>query len=566
MRERSPVLLRCGPPTLLAALAALASCGDDSQPGATGAVVGRAAWWRAGEGAAGLAFESDARQAGRWLLPEIMGGGVALLDADGDDFLDVVLVRPRGDHALFLGSGGSFTDASKTAGLGRADDGTAMGIAVGDLDNDGDPDVYITRHGPDQLFRNRGDGTFEEVSEAFGIDVPGWSCSAAFGDYDGDGFLDLFVTRYVDFDAERECRGWSGRRDYCGPKEFPPLADVLLRNEGGAGFRDVSAEAGIAGAPCAGLGVVWEDLDRDGRPDVYVANDAYPNQCWRNEGGGRFRDVAHELGLALNLNGRPEAGMGIAAEDFDGDGRSDLFITHLRAETNTLYRRLAAGRGFGDASGPSRLGAASMPFTGFGVCALDVELDGDLDLFVANGRVNWAEPPAGATPAEPWDGFAEANLCFVNDGAGRFSPDPGHAAAFTSPAEISRGLARGDLDRDGDVDLVLANLRGGPGVFYNEAPRAGSWLSVRCRDATLKRDAIGARVTVVLGEGSRPERTLTRAGSYLSSSEAAVHFGLGEQTAVAAFEVTWPGGEREVFPGGPTDREVVLTRGSGVSR
>ncbi|MDP6762397.1 MAG: VCBS repeat-containing protein [Planctomycetota bacterium] len=383
MSEWSPPPHRSVPWTLCASLAALSSCGGAEESAGNGPTP--QPWWRAGEGAAALVFEPQSALSGRWLLPEIMGGGVAILDADGDGRLDVLLVNPRGDHGLFLGRDGGFADASAPAGLDQSLEGTAMGVACGDVDNDGDVDLYLTRHGPDRLLRNRGDGTFEDATEAFGVAVGGWSASAAFADYDGDGFLDLFVTQYVAFDAERECRGWSGRRDFCGPKEFPPLADVLLHNEGGAGFRDVSVEAGISGVACAGLGVVWEDVDRDGLVDLYVANDAYPNQCWRNEGDGSFRDVAHELGIALNLDGRPEAGMGIAAEDFCGDGRTDLFVTHLRAETNTLYRRRPNGEVFGDATGPSRLGGRSMPFTGFGVCALDVELDGDLDLFVANG-------------------------------------------------------------------------------------------------------------------------------------------------------------------------------------
>ncbi|MDP6539515.1 MAG: CRTAC1 family protein [Planctomycetota bacterium] len=564
MSEWSPPPHRSVPWTLCASLAALSSCGGAEESAGNGPTP--QPWWRAGEGAAALVFEPQSALSGRWLLPEIMGGGVAILDADGDGRLDVLLVNPRGDHGLFLGRDGGFADASAPAGLDQSLEGTAMGVACGDVDNDGDVDLYLTRHGPDRLLRNRGDGTFEDATEAFGVAVGGWSASAAFADYDGDGFLDLFVTQYVAFDAERECRGWSGRRDFCGPKEFPPLADVLLHNEGGAGFRDVSVEAGISGVACAGLGVVWEDVDRDGLVDLYVANDAYPNQCWRNEGDGSFRDVVHELGIALNLDGRPEAGMGIAAEDFCGDGRTDLFVTHLRAETNTLYRRRPNGEVFGDATGPSRLGGRSMPFTGFGVCALDVELDGDLDLFVANGRVNWAEPATGAIPGEPWRGFAEENLSYLNDGAGRFAPEPGHAAAFTAPVEVSRGLARGDLDADGDVDLVLANLAGAPRVLYNEAPRAGEWLSVRCRDGDLGRDALGARVAVVLADGTRRERTLRRGGSYLSSSEAAVHFGLGGADAVAGVEVVWPGGEVERFPGGPGDRALVLTRGGGSDR
>lgn len=551
-------------PVLVAALAA--SCG-----GGDGAAVGSEELtppdplphWRDATAELGLDFRCSSGATGAWRLPEIMTGGAGVLDADGDGALDLLLVDGEGDHLLALQRGGRLVDVSADSGLRADAPGTAMGLAVGDVNGDGVPDVYLTRHGPDRLLLGRGDGTFEDATELLGVDVPGWSCSAAFADYDLDGDLDLYVTRYVEFDEERRCGGLSGRRDYCGPKEFPPAPDVLLRNDGEGGFRDVSRESGIAAVACAGLGVVWRDMDGDGLPDAYVANDAYPNQLWRNLGDGTFEDVAMDRGLALNMDGRPEAGMGIAAGDFDQDGRTDLFVTHLRAESNTLYRDLGEGRGFVDATGPSRLGPPSLARTGFGVVALDVELDGDLDLFVANGRVARSEPLAGAAGEEPWSGYAEPNLAFLNGGAGRFAPDATGSAAFTAPVEVSRGLARGDLDGDGDEDLVLVNLEGPARVLLNEAPRDGGWIALRCRVAPGGRDALGARVTLVLPDGTRRSREVSRAGSYLSSSSPRVHFGLPTGTKTVAVEVAWPGAATERFSGLGPGRLHELSPGGG---
>lgn len=521
--------------------------------------------WRDGTGEVGLDFRCASGSAGDWQLPEVMGGGVGLLDADGDGSLDLLLVDGAGEHALLLRQEQGTVDASSTSGLRVAAPGTAMGVAVGDVNGDGAPDIYLTRHGPDQLFLSHGDGTFEEATERLGIDLPGWSCSAAFADYDLDGDLDLFVTRYLEFDPTRSCSGLSGRRDFCGPKEFPAASDVLLRNDGEAGFRDVSDASGISAVSCAGLGVVWRDIDRDGLPDAYVANDAYPNQLWRNLGNGTFEELGMARGVALNLDGRPEAGMGIAAGDFDHDGRTDLFLTHLRSESNTLYRDLGGRRGFTDATGASRLGPPSLAYTGFGVVALDAELDGDLDLFVANGRVAWGEPLDGARGEAPWTGYAEPNLAFLNDGSGRFASGGSTAEAFTSPVEVSRGLARGDLDGDGDEDLLLSNLEGPARLLWNESPRAGSWIALRCRLAPGDRDAIGARVRIESPGHPPQHREVSRSGSYLSSSSPLVHAGLPAGSGPVSVVVTWPGGHEERYHELEPERLHELYPGSGAS-
>ena len=487
----------------------------------------------------GLDFRHEAGAAGRFLLPEIMGSGVALLDADGDGALDIYFVNGRkgdGDTNRFYRQqpDGRFADA--TAGSGLGDNGYGMGVAVGDIDNDGDPDLYLTNHGPDRLYRNRGDGTFEEITAAAGIEVDGWSASATFFDYDLDGLLDLYVTRYVDDDAGKSCMDRAGRPDYCQPQVFPALTDVLLHNEGGGRFADVSAAAGILGSKGPGLGVVADDFDGDGLPDLFVANDGAANLLWLNRGDGRFDERAVDWGAAYNLAGRPEAGMGIACADFDDNGLPDLFLTHLASETHTLYLNQGPPAGFTDATGQSGMAAPSRGATGFGTAALDLELDGDLDLVVANGRVTRGRPHARSSVPAPWNLFAEPNQVFLNSGKGLFASALAEVAPFVSVVEVSRGLAIGDVDRDGDVDILTSNTGTAARLYRNDAPRAGSWLHVRAVDPRYGRDAIGARVTLVTG-ATRRMVTIRSGFSYLSSSPPVAYFGIPTGVTAERIEV-----------------------------
>ncbi len=519
---------------------------------------------------AGLDFVHDTGSSGELHMPEIMSGGGAMLDYDQDGDLDIYLTNgnsllpeaARGGtttNKLFRqGPDGQFVDVTEDSGLG--DTGYGMGVAVGDFDNDGAVDVYASNYGSDRLYRNLGNGAFEDVTAAAGISVDGFSCSAAFCDFDHDGFLDIYVTQYVQFRAIRNCSDPSGRPDYCGPEAFPPLPDTLLHNNGDGTFTDVSARAGMSSVAAAGLGVVCDDLDGDGDADFYVANDAYANNLWINQGDGTFRDTAITTGTAYNLHGQPEAGMGVVAADLNGDALLDLFVTHLTDETNTFYRSRGAGKGFLDSTGQAGLGTSSMAFTGFGVAAFDIELDGDLDLIVANGRVNRTDPRSDSSVPVPWSYYSEPNLLFANQGTGRF--DLVENSAVSSKIEISRGLAAGDLDNDGDVDVLVTNVHGPARLYRNDAPRKGHWLSIRAVDPRLRRDAIGARVTVHCDD-RRYTRSIVSASSYNSAGDLRAHFGLGDCSRIDHTEVRWPDGLLERFTVDDVDQALELRRGDG---
>jgi hypothetical protein len=522
----------------------------------------------------GLLFTHESGATGDRHMPEIMGPGAAMFDYDNDGDLDIYLINgafsfaqsPTGEqprNQLFRQDDGlQFRNVTDESGLG--DTACGMGAAIGDIDNDGWLDVYVTNYGPDQLFRNRGDGSFENITERARVNVPGWSCSAAFLDFDRDGFLDLYVTQYVQYRPALKCSDMAGRPDYCGPKSFPPATDVLLRNNGDGTFSDVSRHAGIDAVAGAGLGVVCADFDSDGWIDVYVANDAYANNLWLNQRDGTFVDVANAWGCALNAQGQREAGMGVVAADLDGDLLLDLFITHLANETNTMYRgeRRGAARSMSDVTVRSGLGASSAPFTGFGVIANDLDLDGALDLIVVNGRVVRAAPLAGAQQAPPWNAYAEPNLVYINDGGGEFELLGAEGDGLTGLIEISRGLCTGDVDRDGRVDILITNTQDPARLYLNKAPRRGRWLSLRAVDPRYQRDAIGASLLIECGEKSWL-RTVIINDSYVSASDVSVHVGLGQVDTVDRVTVTWPDGRIESFSPDCVDCAIQLVRGEG---
>ena len=529
----------------------------------------------------GVAFTHRAGASGELLFPEMMGGGIAVFDADEDDDLDLYFVSGAPDlgrsgaavttgpvNRLFLQTAdGRFVDA--TAGSGLGDPGYGTGVAIGDIDNDGHEDVFVANFGPDRLFRGRGDGTFEDVSRGAGIhsisgsveSTEDWATSAVFCDVDRDGFLDLYIVRYVVYEADVRCSDKSGRPEYCGPDNYEDRVDVLLHNEGDGTFRDVSAQAGIDVVTGAGLGVVCEDVDDDGWMDIYVANDGDPNQLWMNQGDGTFIDDALIMGASVNAAGLHEAGMGIVAADFDNDLDFDLFLTHLRDETNTFYRNLGPGIGFEDHTAGVGLAVASTPYTGFGTAPLDLDLDGDLDLVIANGRVLRGEPLT-TDLEEVWNPYAEPNLVYLNDD-GRFRLVDDRARSFSERIEVSRGLAVGDLDNDGHLELIVSNIES-PARLYRARPGARHWLTVDTFDPRLDRRAVGARV-ILSSAGGRQMRTVQGAMSYLSASDPRAHFGLDADGSPVTLVVRWPDGLEETFENIAVDQAVVLRRGEGSS-
>ena len=527
----------------------------------------------------GLRFTHNNGATGQYYMPEMMGAGVALFDYDNDGDLDVYLVqggsiepgvRPSTGNRLFRNDGvvggiPHFTDVTDKAGVGMT--GVGMGVAVGDVDNDGWQDLYVTAFGSNVLYRNRGDGTFEDVTGRAHVDDPRWTTSAAFIDYDRDGDQDLFLANYVAFTqpGNKICTDRAGARDYCPPGAYAPVPAKVFRNDGGMAFSDVTESSGVARAYGAGLGVAVGDLDGDGWPDMYVANDATPNQLWINRHDGTFEDRGLISGTAFNALGRPEGSMGIALGDADNDGDEDLFVTNIVGEMHVLY--LNDGRGnFEDARLRSGLGRATSDMTGFGTGWIDYDNDGRLDLFVTNGAVNIIERQRG----QPFP-YRQQSQLFHNEGNGRFrdvSPDGG---PFFDQLLVGRGVAFGDLDNDGDVDVVVTTNNGPAVVLLNQTCAPGRqpassgrhWIEVDLRSADGKRAVTNARVGIERSGQPTLWRRARTDGSYLSASDGRVHAGLGALPHIDRVVVQWQDGARESFAPLESDRIVTLRKGSG---
>ena len=498
----------------------------------------------------GLDFQHRSGQAGHFWLPEMETGGVGLIDFDGDGLLDVFCVSGGSldpahpvapGHRLYRNLGHwHFADVTHAAGL-DSPDGYGMGCAVGDYDGDGRPDLYVTQLGSNHLYHNQGDGTFIDVTRTAGVAVRSWSTAAAFVDYDGDGRLDLLVVNYVKWspEAEMECFSAGGRRDYCSPRNYQAAAPpVLFHNQGDGTFADVTAAAGLDRAYGNGLGLATGDFDHDGRIDFFVANDATPNQLWLNQGGGRFRDEGPLRGCALNSMGVPRAGMGVVAEDLGQRGWLDLYVTHLVGEGNGFFRNQAGN--FLDAVTPDGPMAGSLPFTGFGVALADFDNDGELDLYVANGRVR-----RGAGELNPLDPYAEPNTLRRGLGGGRFDvvlPTGGTAEALVA---TSRGLAVGDLDNDGAPDVVVVNRDGPVHLLRNLVGDQRSWIQFRLSG----RDGREVRNAILRWEspGRTQWRQLQPNQGYCSSQDPRVHFGLGTGAKEGHLWVRWADGQAEDF-------------------
>ena len=498
---------------------------------------------------AGLAYRYDAHPSGNLFLGDTMGGGVGLIDYDEDGRLDVYFVGgcpmpipPGADPApnkLFRNRGdGTFEDATERAGVGGH--GYGMGCVVGDYDGDGHDDLFVTGLGRTVLYRNRGDGTFEDATERAHVGSARWSTAAGFGDLDGDGDLDLVVVTYVAADPRDvpACFDPTGRPFHCPPGQFPPQFDHLFRNDGDGTFTDVSREAGLEVPGGLGLGLAIADLDGDGRLDLFVANDAAPNFLFRNLGGLKFEEVGAVSGVAYDGDGRATASMGVVADDLDGDGRLDLFHVNFLNEASTLLRNLGDGL-FGDVTSAAGLDADGRLATGFGAVALDVENDGRLDLFVANGHVDdrpWANHPMPQLPR-----------LYRSKGRGRFELAPPSIGPYFARPVVGRGAAAGDLDDDGRVDLVVVH-RDAPAAYLHNATAGGDWIGFRLVGGRSGKTPVGARVEC-RSEGRSTVRWLTSGTSYLASNDPRLFFGIGPAKVVDRVAIRWPSGAEQSFAG-----------------
>ena len=502
-------------------------------------------------------------------IPETIGGGVAVLDYDGDGWLDVYLVQggpfpPRsqsdqagpgeGDRLFRNRRDGTFEDATAASGVARIGRGYGFGVTAGDYDGDGRPDLFVTRFGSYALLHNQGDGTFHDATERAGLGgARDWPTSAAFADFDGDGDLDLYVCHYLAWNAEHPtlCRDPRAPDRYvsCLPLGFPAQSDHLFRNDGGR-FADITAQAGIVDHNGRGLGVVAADLDDDGRIDLFVANDMTANFLFRNLGNLRFEEIGHSAGVAGNAEGGYQAGMGVACGDLDGDGRPDLAVTNFFGESTTFYRNLGHAM-FADMTAAVGLKAPSRFLLGFGIAFLDVDNDGCLDLATANGHIHDLRPKVPyAMPAQLLAGDLKGRLTDVSEQSG----------AVWSVPRIGRGLAGADLDNDGRLDLLLVAQNSPLAYFHNQTEPAGHFLTLRLEGTASSRDAIGARVTVTT-RGRRQTAWRLGGGSYASVGDPRLHFGLGPARMIEQIEVRWPSGRLDHFRDLPTDTGYLIREG-----
>ncbi|HVS62699.1 MAG TPA: CRTAC1 family protein [Thermoanaerobaculia bacterium] len=501
---------------------------------------------------AGITFQRRSAPEKKYIL-ESMSGGVALLDFNNDGLLDIyfpnsLTVATAGDpesapSALYENLGGmEFVDVAREAGV--AYPGWGMGACVADVDGDGWQDLYVTTVGRDRLYRNRGDGTFEDATEASGIVTDGWSTGCGFADYDRDGDLDLFVSRYVkvalddlpEFGKGKFCL-YRGVEVQCGPRGLPGSGDYLFRNDGAGRFEEVGEEAGVSDPDeYFGLGIAWIDDDRDGWPDLFVANDAGPNHFYRNQKDGTFQEEGFPLGVAVSENGAEQGCMGVAIGDYLNEGRLSLFVTNFSEEYNVFYRH--QGDHFVDASFRSATAPPSLPYVGWGTAFLDYDNDGWLDLVVANGHVY---PQMAAAKLGASAGYEQRKLFYRNRRDGTFEEIGETLGPAFTELRVSRGLALGDLDNDGRLDLVITDLDGPPQILHNEVAAPGNWLLVKLQGKGKLTDAIGAIITMRAGEQTM-SRMVNSGTSYLSQGDMRQHFGLGAAARADSIEVRWPDG------------------------
>ena len=562
-------------PILLCALA-IAGCGSGSE--APPARAPSADWFVEHAAATGLTFTHVNGMSGQFYEAEIFSPGVALFDYDNDGDLDAYLVQgqklgpdaPPADaqdrlyrNDLVVGAEGArtlrFTDVTQASGIAAM--GYGMGVAAGDIDNDGWVDLYLTRLGPNVLLRNNRNGTFSDISRGSGTDDPSWSVSASFGDIDRDGWLDLYVGNYLRYStaADLPCTTVTGQADYCPPAVYEAAADRLYLNRGNGTFADVTVRARVNAEAKPALGVSTADFNGDGWMDIYVANDGTENLLWINQRDGTFRDMALIGGAALTADGDAEASMGVDAGDFDNDGDEDLFIANLTSEGHTLYAN--DGRAlFEDWGVRSGIRPASLAYTGFGAGWIDADNDGWLDVMNVNGAVRLIETLVARGDPYP---LHQPRQLFRNLGNGRFADATRQAGGAFSRSTVARGAAFGDVDNDGDVDVLIGNNNGAAELLINEIGQRQHWIGIRTVGSTARRDMLGARIGIVRADGRTVWRRARSDGSYASANDPRVVVGLGSSADVSRVRVVWPAGRTEEWAGVAPDAWTTLEQGSG---
>lgn len=516
---------------------------------------------------AGINFKHVSSPEKKYIV-ESMSGGVALFDYDNDGYLDIYFVnsltvdlvksKQKTRSALYHNNGdGIFTDVTDKARV--SDIGWGMGVAIGDYNNDGFDDIYVTCLGPNHLLKNNGNGTFTDVTQKAAVADPRWSAGAAFVDYDNDGKLDLFVSNYVDFDVDnlpefgkgRTCQ-FKGIPVQCGPRGLKGAGDALYHNNGDGTFTDVSKKAGVSDPDgYYGLGVIASDFDGDGLVDIFVANDSTPNFLYHNNGDGTFKDVGFPSGTAVNENGSEQGSMGVTLGDYDHDGRLDLFVTNFDDDYNTLYRNDGKGS-FTDVSYATKVAAVSLPYVGWGTKFFDYDNDGWVDLLVVNGHV-YPQLPT----------YRQRNFVHHNNGDGTFTEVGAQLGAPFAEKRTGRGAAFGDMDNDGDVDVVINNLDGPPQVLRNDGGNANNSILIKTIGVKSNRDGIGTRVKVVAGALTQIDEVHS-GDSYLSQNDLRLHFGLEQRTKVDLIEVYWPSGNVDRVADASANKILTIKEGQSV--
>jgi|SRR5690242_4066309 len=534
------------------------------------AVAGGALFQNIPASASGIVWRHVNGRSAEYYLPETTGAGCAFLDYDNDGWMDIYLVnsgkcdfynpQPPLRNALYKNNrDGTFTDVTEKAGV--AGGGYGMGVAVGDYDGDGLPDIYVTQHERSILYHNNGDGTFTDVTEKAGVAAPGWSSSAVWFDYDNDGKMDLFVCRFVDFDKSKNkfCGNEvTHERYYCIPRVYPPMRSRLFHNNGDGTFRDVSRESGIANVLGKAWGVVATDINNDGWMDLFVANDTVANFLFLNKGNGKFSEIGLDSGVAYSQDGRERSGMGVDSADFDQDGWQDLFVTNVDQEMYSIYRN-NHDLTFDDKAGPMGIGRTTRLMSGWGVKFFDYDNDGNTDLFIANGH-----PDDKIEEHSSHVKYKEPLLLFHNDGKTLENVSEQAGPVFDEDF-AARGMAIGDFDNDGAIDVLVAVNNGAPLLLKNEAAAGNHWLGIKLVGKKANPDAIGARITWEAGDLKR-SRLKVGGGSYLSSHDPREVLGIGKRTKIDKLEIRWPrpSGRVETFTDVPIDKYITIVEGEGI--